>query len=177
MFKKAIKHFCLVLRHKWGVFKNCVRCGLIWRGLVHDTSKFSPTEFFESVKYYNGSRSPISVCRKTVGYSKAWLHHKGRNKHHIEYWYDEECEVQPLMPYKYAVECVCDKLSATKTYKGKDYSPEMPLLHWDRYGSRACKNEQMKLFFETVFTDLKDKGEKYILNKRYMKATYERVCK
>ena len=66
--------------------------------------------------------------------SRAWLHHKGRNKHHIEYWLDPDCKVTPMMPYKYAVECVCDKLAATKTYNGKNYQPQMALQHWEKYG-------------------------------------------
>ena len=52
--KYVVKHFCLVCRHKWVVFKLCCKIGVPWRGLVHDLSKFSPTEFSESVKYFNG---------------------------------------------------------------------------------------------------------------------------
>ena len=116
LLKNFFLHLSLVLRHKNRVFINCLRCGIPWRGLVHDLSKFSPTEFFESVKYYQGDRSPIGACRRATGKSEAWLHHKGRNKHHIEYWLDPECSVTPLMPYRYAVECACDKLAATYVY-------------------------------------------------------------
>ena len=118
--KNFFGHLSVVTRHKWGVFKNCVRCGIPMRGILHDLSKFSPQEFFESVKYFQGNRSPIGASRRANGMSRAWLHHKGRNKHHTEYWFDAECAEQPLMPYKYAVECVCDKLAATKTYAGKN---------------------------------------------------------
>ena len=82
--KNIWKHFCLVNKHRWIVFKFSIKAGIPWRGLVHDLSKYSPTEFFESVKYYTGEKSPITVCRIQKGYSEAWLHHKGRNKHHIE---------------------------------------------------------------------------------------------
>ena len=119
--KNMFLHTALVIRHKWGVLINCARCGILWRGIVHDLSKFSPSEFFESVKYYQGNRSPIGACRRAVGMSRAWLHHKGRNKHHIEYWLDGDCAEHPMMPYKYAVECVCDKLAATKTYAERAY--------------------------------------------------------
>lgn len=172
----AIKHFNLVLRHKHRVLINCVKCGIVWRGLVHDLSKFSPTEFFESVKYYRGNRSPLGVCRKETGVSLAWLHHKGRNKHHIEYWLDTECEITPLMPYKYAVECVCDKLAATRIYAGKDYSTELPLKHWLRYGCLVNGNPKTMRFVEEVFIDVKDYGEAYVLNKKYMMKKYEEVC-
>ena len=174
--KNMFAHTSLVLRHKWGVFKNCARCGIAWQGFVHDLSKFSPTEFFESVRYYQGNRSPIGVCRRERGVSLAWLHHKGRNKHHIEYWQDGECAVHPLMPYKYAVECVCDKLAATKTYAGKNYTRELPLDHWRRYGCRVSGNPKTLDFMESVFVDVEKYGEKYVLNKKYMKEKYAEIC-
>lgn len=70
--KNTIKHFNLITRHKWEVFKLCCRIGIPWRGVLHDLSKYSPTEFWESVKYYNGKKSPIIVCRRKKWYSKAW---------------------------------------------------------------------------------------------------------
>lgn len=174
--KKFFKHLFLVLSHKNKVFIHCVKCGIPWRGIVHDLSKFSPAEFFESVKYFQGNRSPISACRKETGMSRAWLHHKGRNKHHPEYWLDGDCEVQPIMPYKYAVECVCDKLAATKTYNGKNYTEDKPLIHWQKYGCKVDANPRTKAFIEQVFIDLQSHGEKFILNKKYMKGTYAKFC-
>ena len=150
VIKKFFSHIFLVFRHKTRVLINCTKCGLFWQGFIHDLSKFSPEELFESVKYYQGNRSPIGVCRRETGMSRAWLHHKGRNKHHIEYWLDGDCEITPLMPYKYAVECICDKLAATKTYAKKSYTPDMPLTfleEWDKYLPRsgtAMKSLDMK---------------------------------
>lgn len=175
-FSNIVKHFLLICRHRHQVLKNCIRCGIPFRGLVHDLSKFSPSEFFESARYYQGNRSPIGVCRRATGISRAWLHHKGVNKHHIEYWFDPDCAVSPMMPYKYAVECICDKLAATKTYAGKSYNDELPLFHWEKYGSLVLGNEKTKLFVERVFSDLKANGEKYVLNKKYLKHTFDEVC-
>ena len=175
-FFNIFRHFALVTKHKWRVFVNCTKCGLVWRGLVHDLSKFSPSEFFESVKYYQGNRSPIGACRRDIGYSHAWLHHKGRNKHHIEYWLDNECKIHPLMPYKYAVECVCDKLAATRVYAGKGYSTDLPLLHWQKYGRWVNGNPKTMQFMEEVFTDVEKHGEKFVLSKKYMKEKYREVC-
>ncbi|MCQ2414054.1 MAG: DUF5662 family protein [Clostridia bacterium] len=176
MFRNIVRHFLLVERHRHRVFRNCVKCGLFWRGLVHDLSKFTPVEFFESAKYYQGVRSPIVACRKAKGVSNAWLHHKGVNRHHIEYWLDDDCEVTPMMPYPYAVECVCDKLAATKTYGGKNYRPGMELEHWLKYGNKVNGNPCTMAFVETVFRDLGAHGEKYVLNRKYMKETYDRIC-
>lgn len=170
------KHLSLVMRHKWRVFVNCAKCGLWWRGLVHDLSKFTPTEFFESVKYYQGNRSPIGVCRRETGMSHAWLHHKGRNKHHIEYWLDPECQIQPMMPYPYAVECVCDKLAATRVYAGRGYSTDLPLKHWLRYGNKVQGNPKTMQFVEAVFIDVEKHGESFVLSKKYMKEKYREVC-
>ena len=174
--KNIFRHFWLVVRHRHRVMINCFKCGIIWRGLVHDLSKFSPCEFFESVKYFRGYRSPIGVCRRERGVSLAWLHHKGRNKHHIEYWLDPDCEVTPLMPYKYAVECVCDKIAATMIYNGKEYTSDKPLAHWERYGNKVAGNPKTMAFVDRVFHDLIDLGEAGVLNKSYMKKTYNEIC-
>lgn len=174
--QNIFKHTFLIIRHKNKVLTHCARCGILWRGIVHDLSKFSYEEFSESVKYFTGKRSPIGVCREKTGMSYAWLHHKGRNKHHIEYWSDPDCKEHPLMPYKYAVECVCDKIAATKVYSGKDYNDSMPLQHWERYGKKVAANTKTLAFFERVFSDLSEKGEKHILNKKYMKKTYAEIC-
>ncbi len=109
----AIKHFILITRHKWKVLRLCVKAGIPWQGIVHDLSKYSPAEFFESAKFYSGTHSPIKESKTKYGYSKAWLHHKGRNKHHYEYWFDGSApDKTPIIPYKYAIEMVCDTLAA-----------------------------------------------------------------
>lgn len=124
LFINMGRHFKLVCTHKWYVFKNCVKAGMIWRGIKHDMSKFSPTEFIESAIHFDGSRSPIDVCKEKHGWSKAWLHHKGRNPHHYEYWQDNfDNGGQPLrMPFKYAHEMVCDYLGAGQAYMKKNFS-------------------------------------------------------
>lgn len=176
MLKNFFAHLFLVVRHKHRVFINCIKCGIPWRGLVHDLSKFTPTEFFESVRYFQGDRSSIGACRKATGTSHAWLHHKGRNKHHIEYWLDIECEVTPMMPYKYAVECVCDKLAATRVYAGKGYNRDLPLYHWNKHGNKVNGHPLTMKFVEKVFLDVQANGEDYVLNRRYMKKTYSEIC-
>lgn len=85
---KAIRHFQTITKHKIYVMRECFRVGLYRQGLLHDLSKYSWTEFRIGCRYYQGTRSPNNAEREEKGYSSAWLHHKGRNKHHYEYWID-----------------------------------------------------------------------------------------
>lgn len=112
------KHFKVIMKHKYFVAQECFKRGLIWQGIVHDFSKFSPTEFAESARHFQGNRSPIPVARKLNGYSVAWLHHKAHNRHHWDYWVDFEGG-QPIpckIPEKYMKEMICDMLAASKSY-------------------------------------------------------------
>ncbi len=112
--------------------KLYIRVGELKRGLLHDLSKYSWTEFSKWVKYYNEKHSPITECKKDKGYSEAWLHHKGRNKHHFEYWVDILAPNQtPIIPYKYVAEMLCDKMAAGIVYQGKNWTKEYQLSHWE----------------------------------------------
>lgn len=95
-------------------------------------SKFSPVEFFESAKYYSGTRSPIDACKEYQGYSNAWLHHKGRNAHHSEYWQDnfDKGTTHLNMPFKYSLEMFCDFMGAGRAYNGKNFTYEKELSWW-----------------------------------------------
>ncbi len=121
-----IKHFRTITRHRHGVIKNCFKAGIGWQGLFHDLSKYTPTEFIPGAKHYQGTRSPNEEERRLYGYSKAWLHHKGRNRHHFEYWTDYNPQTRTMspvpMPRRYVVEMFCDRVAASKIYKGKDYT-------------------------------------------------------
>ena len=115
---KAWKHFCTINHHKHLVMKGCFAVGLYKQGLLHDLSKYTPTEFLVGCKYYQGTMSPNNAERKDKGYSSAWLHHKGRNKHHMEYWIDygvpDEGGDKGLcgmkMPLRYGVEMYIDRV-------------------------------------------------------------------
>ena len=126
---KAFKHFKLVCKHKWYVFLAAYEGGIPIRGLLHDMSKFSPIEFFNSVKYYTGNRSPIDNEKDEKGYSYAWLHHRGRNPHHWEYWIDNlSSGGQALkMPYKFVKEMICDWIGSGKAYNGKKWTRKAPI--------------------------------------------------
>lgn len=125
---KLINHLRTVHRHRREVRKLCFKCGLYWQGLTHDLSKYSPTEFIPSVRYWTGNRSPIDNEIDDIGYSEAWLHHKGRNKHHYEYWQDYTHGgadgIMCFIPIKYVIEMFCDRVAACKIYQGDNYTNE-----------------------------------------------------
>lgn len=177
MLKKIWLHFKLITKHRWIVFKLCTKAGLPWRGLVHDLSKYSPTEFFESAKYYVGYKSPIQVAREKREYSSAWLHHKGRNKHHEEYWYDFNAPIKaPVIPYKYTIEMLCDNLSAGIVYKGKDFTNDYPLWYWKNVKNKELFHPKMQKFFEDIFMEISKKGIDAVLKKEILKEKYKKYC-
>lgn len=161
---KAWKHFCTITKHRHLVMKHCFKCGIPLQGLKHDLSKYSPTEFREGARYYTGTRSPNEGERRKKGYSEAWMHHKGRNRHHFEYWNDfcsETKRYEPVpMPEKYLAEMVCDRMAASKVYKGKEYTDESPLLYFlNGYGRYQMHPDTAKKL-EYILTLLKEQGEK-----------------
>lgn len=134
---KFFSHFCTITRHRHAVIRHARRAGILWQGLFHDLSKYSPTEFFAGVRYYeDGKRSPNEKEREVRGYSSAWLHHKGRNKHHFEYWNDINMTThryEPVkMPLRYLAEMFCDRVAASKIYQGKNYTDRHPLDYFIR---------------------------------------------
>ena len=175
--KNIFLHFKLITHHRWLVFKLCCKVGEPWRGFVHDLSKYSPTEFFEGVKYYTGTCSPITEAKKDKGYSKAWLHHKGRNKHHAEYWIDDAApDPVPIIPYKYAVEMICDKLAAGITYQGKNWSKEYPLTYWEKEREKLLINEKLKDMLTDFFTQISIEGINRVLTKKKVQELYKKYC-
>lgn len=158
-----IKHFITITRHRHQVMLECFRVGLIRQGLAHDLSKYSPTEFWQGAKYYQGSRSPNARAREVEGWSTAWMHHKGRNKHHYEYWTDirpgkTEYEAVP-MPIRYMVESVMDRIAACKIYRGKDYRDGDALDYLLRVPERLHMHPDTLRQLVFLLTVLRDHGE------------------
>lgn len=160
---KIWQHFKTITHHRWLVREGCFRVGLYWQGLTHDLSKYAPEEFFNGVRYYQGTRSPNSAERETNGFSRAWMHHKGRNRHHYEYWTDLSLKTRQYesvpMPRKYLVEMVMDRRAACKVYQGKNYHPGSELEYLERSRERAFMNEQTLKELTYILTMLKQEGE------------------
>lgn len=157
-----IRHFFTIVRHRHAVMRHCFQCGLIWRGLVHDLSKYSLSEFWSGAKYYQGNRSPQSRERELFGYSAAWLHHKGRNKHHFEYWTDfgDGKQVYVDMPPQFFVEMVCDRIAACKIYLKDGYTDRSALDYFENKTDKKGMNRETCERLRYYLTLLAEKGEK-----------------
>lgn len=163
-------HLLTVVNHRRLVRQGCFRIGLYRQGLMHDLSKFSPTEFIPSVKYFQGTRSPNNAQREEEGYSSSWLHHKGRNKHHYEYWIDYTTRGTPdaingmlpaPMPIKYIAEMLMDRIAASKVYSKDAYTDGSPLEYYKLGMEPAPLHIKTKSFLELMLNMLAIKGEEF----------------
>ena len=159
----AWKHFKTITKHKLLVMQGCFKVGLIWQGITHDLSKYTPSEFFVGAKYYQGTRSPNAAEREDKGYSEAWMHHKGRNRHHYEYWQDVSLVsgvYEPVpMPRKYLVEMVMDRRAASMIYKGKNYTDASAYEYFIRSHEREWMHAKTRQELDYLLTMLRDHGE------------------
>ena len=161
---KWLAHLKTVLHHKRYVMQHCFRVGLYRQGILHDMSKFSPAEFFVGARYYQGNRSPNEAERSEKGYSSAWLHHKGRNKHHLEYWIDyspvgDHRMTGMEMPVRYVVEMFCDRVAASKTYRKEAYCDRDPYDYYMRSQDHYMLHPHTRELLLEMLTMLKDEGE------------------
>lgn len=157
-------HFSTITRHRNKVMWHCFRVGLFRQGLLHDLSKYSPEEFIPGVKYYQGYRSPNEREREIMGYSRAWMHHKGRNKHHFEYWTDYDTVTKKMftvkMPVRYVAEMFCDRVAASKIYGGDKYTDRYALDYFLRGKETRDIHPETSALIESLLTLLAEKGEK-----------------
>ena len=177
MNQKAWGHFKTITKHKLMVMRYCFRIGLYKQGLLHDLSKYSPTEFLQGCRYYQGTRSPNNAEREETGLSKAWLHHKGRNKHHFEYWIDyaaKPCDtvIEGIqMPRNYVAEMIMDRICASRVYNGKNYTNDQPLQYYLMSKDKMWFiHKETKRDMEMLLTMLSKKGERKTLS--YIKNVY-----
>ncbi|MCM1164907.1 MAG: DUF5662 family protein [Lachnospiraceae bacterium] len=161
--KSAFLHFKTITKHRHKVIAHCAKAGILWQGLRHDLSKYSPTEFLQGARFYLGTRSPNEGEREAYGYSLAWMHHKGRNRHHFEYWtdYDPKTKlVEPVkMPLRYVVEMFCDRVAASKIYQGKSYKDDSALKYFLNGKHRRKIHPETSELLERLLVMLSEKGE------------------
>lgn len=173
------KHFVTITHHRHLVIKTCFKIGIGLQGLRHDLSKYSPVEFFEGAKYFEGDKSPTEKARRNNGYSKAWMHHKGRNKHHFEYWTDinpNTRRYEPvIMPIRYVKEMFADRIAASKTYLKKKYNDQSPLDYYNNHLARDKMHPHTADLLEKWLKMLASKGEKETF--KYIKKNYKNKIK
>jgi len=161
-----IGHFRTITEHRHLVCRYCFRLGLIRQGLLHDLSKYSPTEFWRGARYYQGNMSPNDQERRETGISQAWLHHKGRNRHHFEYWvdwqYDGDGKViyaGNRMPMRYVAEMFCDRVAASKVYLRENYTDASPYEYLKRGLPTGVMHPDTLAELEKMLLVLRDEGE------------------
>lgn len=177
-------HLSTINHHKMEVMRLCFKVGLYKQGLMHDLSKYSPKEFISGVVFYTGDKSPNTTERRVMGKSEAWLHHKGRNRHHFEYWIDYGQEpgsaMQGMkMPIKYVVEMFCDRVAACKTYYKENYNDSMPFEYFNKNRKHYMMHPETMELLGKMLIMLKRYGEEdtlvyireRILTGRYPKKT------
>ena len=163
-FKKAWNHLKTITRYRHMVIQHCKKAGILWQGLFHDLSKYTPQEFLTGAKYYtDGKKSPNETERQVDGYSKAWLHHKGRNRHHFEYWNDYNPNVRKVtpipMPICFVKELICDRVAASKIYQGENYTQEHPLSYFLNGKPNRFISPETSDLIEHILTVLAQDGE------------------
>lgn len=166
MIRNAAKHLKTVNHHRKLVREGCFKLGLYWQGLTHDLSKYTWPELRIGIRYYLNGESPHNGERKALGYSTAWLHHKGRNKHHAEYWIDytagemEERHIDGMkMPVKYLIEMFVDRISASKNYLGSKYTDAAPLAYYEKRKHYMVAHKGTRRQLEVLLHMLAEKGE------------------
>lgn len=125
--KRYIEYAKYLFKHKWYVFVECFREGLILQGLLHDISKFYPSEFIPYARHFYEKDGTKKQKRDKTGYYKhtntgdpdfdyAWFLHVRRNPHHWQHWVIPEVNtnVAMLIPHKYVREMICDWVGAGK---------------------------------------------------------------
>ena len=157
-------HLRTITRHRHLVILHCIKAGILWQGLRHDLSKYSLTEFLQGVRYFDGTHSPTEDERKDLGFSLAWMHHKGRNLHHWEYWTDysmeKRCYIPVAIPRRYVAEMICDRIAASKTYRGPAYRNSDPLDYLMKGKLRDAMHPDTQRNLQRFLTQLRDEGER-----------------
>jgi len=174
--KNYFKHFWTICRHKYYVFLACRDCGITWRGIKHDMSKLNPVEFIEYASNYVAGKSPVDVAKEKYGYSKAWMHHKGRNTHHWTHWIDYEPVSGEIMvhkmPYWDVIELICDWKAAGQAYNKDPWTNADPKKYWDRHKDKFKMHPDTWKLVDLLVTDIEQHGWKMVAFLIWVGAEY-----
>lgn len=133
--KAHIRYLKYVLRHKWFVFKAGIKLGVpLWQLIIHDWSKFLPSEWMPYVRKFYGGKYPdrvpsdfepyaLTQGRVDYQFNVAWNHHQKRNPHHWQYWILREDDGNTIalpIPTNYALEMLADWVGAGIAITGRN---------------------------------------------------------
>ena len=165
---KYLEHLKTISMHKIYVARACFKTGHYIQGIMHDNSKYGITEFVSSAKHFQGHKSPISHEKEINGYSIAWQSHKGKNKHHWQYWIDWDKNgilFTIEIPRKYLSEMICDWIGAGKAYSKDKWSMKEFKSWADSHRDKIILHEDTRAFVDYLTN--------YVTNE---KRLYEIIC-
>ncbi len=163
-----LQYLWYVLRHKWYVLIECSKRGIVWRGIMHDMSKFRPDEFIPYARYFYGDYGVKNICpakwanpgdkfHKTKNaFDRAWLKHLYRNPHHWQYWIlqnDTDGREILEMPIVYINEMICDWRGAGMAITGKDNIAEWYTKNKDKMELHAKTRLAVEIKVEEAAID------------------------
>lgn len=133
MTSKYFRYLCYVLRHKWYVFLESCKLGIPLRGILHDLSKFKPSQWFPYVNYFCASDAAKPKAKEAFEY--ACLEHYHLNPHHWQYWIlrkdNGETKILPMSD-QYRREMLADWRGAGRAKNGYNDSREWYLKNKDK---------------------------------------------
>ena len=176
--RHPFKHFVLITKHRHRVIRNASHMGIFWHSLKHDLTKYGWLEFHTSSKYYVGDHSPVYEERLHNNYfSRVCQHHTKRNPHHWEYWADffGGHILAKRMPWKYAVEYVCDVLSASYTYNPKEFRSDSAYKYFEGKKDHYFLNKGTSEFISWCLLQYAESGWKH-LHKKETKAKFDEIA-
>ena len=112
----------------------------------------------------------------------AWMHHKGRNRHHYEYWVDylDKGGIPIQMPFEDALEMICDFLGAAKAYSKNSktefsYKYEYEIWWKNKISKPIAMHIQTKMFCELMFKRMRNENSDNCLKKDIAKEIYNKA--
>lgn len=147
--RASIAYAAYLARHKAHVYREGRKLGVgRLQLIVHDLSKFTPSEWGPMVENYAGRynrRSRPSWLRG--GYSRAFRTHCRRNPHHHEYWSRRGDGGRPAeMPERYVREMVADWRGASMA---KGYGPDVR-AYYRRTATGRCLHPATRRLAESL---------------------------
>lgn len=135
-----LRYLRYVIKHKYFVFQAGMELHVpLWRLIIHDWTKFLPSEWFPYRRFFYGSipssKSGGPKRKATYEFECAWNLHQKRNDHHWQHWVrigdDGTIVPLPMSPNAFR-EMIADWKGAGKAITGKDDTDEWYMKNRDQ---------------------------------------------